>query len=248
MVAARLTELGGEGPDLLLIHGYGSDSMAWSGMVAPLVKHRRVLAVDLPGHGKAPAEVGDGRADTLARAVLEQLGDVQKPIDILGHSLGGAVALALQDIAPGFVASLSLMAPVGFGQGVDPAFLDAYPKADTDEALHPLLLQLVARPQLIQPAMVSYVLAGLDRPGRRQALETIAGAIKTHKPLELPKDIPVHLIWGDQDRINPFAEIEDLPDTAKQHVMPGCGHMPHLEAATKTARLLVSERLGAVQP
>lgn len=245
MVAARLTELGGEGPDLLLIHGYGSDSMAWSGMVAPLVKVRRVLAVDLPGHGKAPAEVGDGQVDTLARAVLDQVVDLQQPFDVLGHSLGGAVALAMHGLAPATLSSLSLMAPVGFGQGVDPGFLEAYPKAETEEALHPLLLQLVARPQLIQPAMVSYVLAGLDRPGRREALEVISDGIRTHKQLKLKDDIPINMIWGDQDRINPFTEIGGLPENAKLHLMQGCGHMPHLEAATKTARFLVSEQYAA---
>src|SRR3954471_11922672 len=83
---------GGEGPPLLLVHGLGGAAWNFSEL-APLLPGRRLIIPDLPGHGASsplPAPTLGGFADVLAEILDE-------PVDVLGHSLGGVVALRLAE-------------------------------------------------------------------------------------------------------------------------------------------------------
>jgi pimeloyl-ACP methyl ester carboxylesterase len=99
---------GGEGPSLLLVHGFGGAAWNFSEL-APLLPGRRLIIPDLPGHGASsplPAPTLTGFADVLAE-ILDQ------PVDVLGHSLGGVVALRLAERHPELVRSLVLAAAAG---------------------------------------------------------------------------------------------------------------------------------------
>jgi pimeloyl-ACP methyl ester carboxylesterase len=99
---------GGEGPPLLLVHGFGGAAWNFSEL-APLLPGRRLIIPDLPGHGASsplPAPTLTGFADVLAE-ILDQ------PVDVLGHSLGGVVALRLAERHPQLVRSLVLAAAAG---------------------------------------------------------------------------------------------------------------------------------------
>lgn len=99
---------GGEGPSLLLVHGFGGAAWNFSEL-APLLPGRRLIIPDLPGHGASsplPAPTLTGFADVLAE-ILDQ------PADVLGHSLGGVVALRLAERHPQLVRSLVLAAAAG---------------------------------------------------------------------------------------------------------------------------------------
>jgi 3-oxoadipate enol-lactonase len=99
---------GGEGPPLLLVHGFGGAAWNFSEL-APLLPGRRLIIPDLPGHGGSsplPAPSLAGFADVLA----ELLGE---PADVLGHSMGGVVALRLAERHPSLVRSLVLAAAAG---------------------------------------------------------------------------------------------------------------------------------------
>jgi pimeloyl-ACP methyl ester carboxylesterase len=99
---------GGEGPPLLLVHGFGGAAWNFSEL-APLLPGRRLIIPDLPGHGASsplPAPTLTGFADVLAE-ILDQ------PVDVLGHSLGGVVALRLAERHPELVRSLVLAAAAG---------------------------------------------------------------------------------------------------------------------------------------
>jgi len=99
---------GGEGPPLLLVHGFGGAAWNFSEL-APLLKGRRLVIPDLPGHGASsplPAPTLAGFADVLAEILDE-------PMDVLGHSLGGVVALRLAERHPSLVRSLVLAAAAG---------------------------------------------------------------------------------------------------------------------------------------
>jgi pimeloyl-ACP methyl ester carboxylesterase len=104
----RLWE-GGEGPPLLLVHGLGGAAWNFSEL-APRLSGRRLLIPDLPGHGGSPplpATVGlAGFADAVAACL-------PGPVDVLGHSLGGVVALRLAQRWPELVRRLVLAAPAG---------------------------------------------------------------------------------------------------------------------------------------
>jgi len=99
---------GGEGPPLLLVHGFGGAAWNFSEL-APLLPGRRLVIPDLPGHGASsplPAPTLAGFADVLAEILDE-------PMDVLGHSLGGVVALRLAERHPSLVRSLVLAAAAG---------------------------------------------------------------------------------------------------------------------------------------
>jgi 3-oxoadipate enol-lactonase len=99
---------GGDGPPLLLVHGFGGAAWNFSEL-APLLPGRRLIVPDLPGHGGSsplPAPTLTGFADVLAELLEE-------PVDALGHSMGGVVALRLAERHPALVRSLVLAAAAG---------------------------------------------------------------------------------------------------------------------------------------
>jgi pimeloyl-ACP methyl ester carboxylesterase len=99
---------GGEGPPLLLVHGFGGAAWNFSEL-APLLHGRRLIIPDLPGHGASsplPAATLTGFADVLA-------GILEEPVDVLGHSMGGVVALRLAERHPALVRTLVLAAAAG---------------------------------------------------------------------------------------------------------------------------------------
>jgi pimeloyl-ACP methyl ester carboxylesterase len=106
--AAIRTFEGGEGPPLLLVHGFGGAAWNFSEL-APLLPGRRLIIPDLPGHGASsplPAPTLAGFADVLAELL-------DGPADVLGHSMGGVVALRLAERHPSLVRSLVLAAAAG---------------------------------------------------------------------------------------------------------------------------------------
>jgi pimeloyl-ACP methyl ester carboxylesterase len=117
----RWTETAGPAPARLFVHGLGGDAAtAWSDLV-PRLEPRRDLLPDLLGHGHSDAPSAFGytlaeHADTLA-AVLDHA--VEGPVDVVGHSMGGAIAIVLADRRPDLVSSLLLVEP-----NLDPGLAD----------------------------------------------------------------------------------------------------------------------------
>jgi pimeloyl-ACP methyl ester carboxylesterase len=110
--------VGGEGPSLVLVHGLGGAAWNWVELTSELVRRYRVLALDLPGHGGSSplpsAESLTPFADVVA-AVAER--EVLLPAAVVGHSLGGVVALRLALRRPDAVAALLLAASAGISSG-----------------------------------------------------------------------------------------------------------------------------------
>jgi pimeloyl-ACP methyl ester carboxylesterase len=101
--------VGGEGPPLLLVHGYGGAAWNFTDM-QPLLAGRRLIVPDLPGHG--------GSAPLPAAASLRGFADalvplLEEPVDVLGHSLGGVVALRLAERHPELVRRVVVAAAAG---------------------------------------------------------------------------------------------------------------------------------------
>jgi pimeloyl-ACP methyl ester carboxylesterase len=146
------------------------------------------------------------------------------------------VALHLSEMVPLAVRRLVLIAPAGLGRSLNQDFLQCFPALKTPEAAKRQLEGLVERKRLIVPAMVAHVLASLQSPARRAALQVIAASLAESAPLTFPAAIPVDLIWGDADTINPAPE--NVSAAAIILRLPNTGHMPHVEAASKVNAII----------
>lgn len=240
--------LGGRGVDIVLLHGFGSDRLSWLGTSPALMTLGRVHALDLPGHGDSTSDVGDGSPQALAHRVAAAL--VANGIyhaHLVGHSLGGGIALLLAAGDPSRVASLSLIAPVGLGNGIDPTFLNNYPQLDDVAPATEMLQRLVHRPQLINKMTVQRSLSHLRGDGTREAMTAIASQIARHE-IEFFKaadevtrlDLPRLAVWGESDTINPLHRDRLAAFGGGCHIVAEAGHLPHIEAAKEVNDELAS--------
>jgi pimeloyl-ACP methyl ester carboxylesterase len=238
--------LGGEGPPALLLHGFGSDHLLWLANQQALAGAAALAALDLPGHGDSSRDVGEGTIAELAgrvESVLDERG--LKNIHVIGHSLGGGLALVIAERRPDLVASLTLIAAAGLGRSVDDAFLEEFPRLATPEAATALLQRLVVRPRLINKFLVARVLEQLARPGAREALQRIARGIIAGEATiaealaaARARGLPRLLIWGEADAISPVSK-ERLDQFGDETLLvEEAGHLPHVEQPR-----LVNERI-----
>ena len=233
----------GEGLPLVLIHGFTADSQSW----APLEKAlgpRPLIRIDLPGHGRSPRrKVPDFQ--TLARMVTEAFDTLPEGrYHLLGHSLGGALALSLADIRPRQVATLSLIAPAGLGPEIDAAALTGITRATRAESLAPWLRRLTATPEGISDDYARAAMRLRQDPALRAVQSEMAGAFFPDgvQAFDLRAALsrvtaPLALLWGKQDHILPWAQAMQPGDFAL-HLLSGAGHVPQIEIPDRVARIL----------
>jgi pyruvate dehydrogenase E2 component (dihydrolipoamide acetyltransferase) len=247
--AFRYLALGaGDGPPLVLLHGFGGDLNTWMFNQPALAGERRTFAIDLPGHGGSDKHVGDGDVAAFSLGVLEILDALGIPLaHLVGHSLGGAIALHLALHHPRRVASLSLICPAALGSEINAEFIGGFIKADRRRAMRPVLEQLVAKPELISGDMIEETLKYKRLDGVTAALSTTAEANFAHGKQKLvlrnrlaELAMPVQVIWGEQDRIIPPRHADALGERITVHKLPGAGHLPHMEKSGDVNRLLAA--------
>jgi 3-oxoadipate enol-lactonase len=235
--------VGGSGPPLLLVHGYGGAAWNWAEL-APRLPGRRLLIPDLPGHGASgglpAAPTLAGYADALG-AVCDVEGLDQ--VDVVGHSLGGVVALRLAERRSGLVRRLVLAAAAGISSSgrlgevlitiagvVRPARIAA--RRVERIAASPRLRKLVfggfeaSNPDLLTERAVHGFL-------RAAVLHTDALAAGRALVADDPRRgldrvrCPVLVLWGGRDRQVP---VEDGFEYARRlrapiRVIADCGHL-----------------------
>jgi pyruvate dehydrogenase E2 component (dihydrolipoamide acetyltransferase) len=228
---------GQDGDVVLLVHGYGGDRNSWLFLQEPLAARHRVYALDLPGHGTSSKDVGDGSVAILADAVLGVLDAIgAERAHLVGHSLGGAVAVAATARDPRRIGSLTLIAPAGFGPAVNSGFLRGFAGAETRRELKPLIGQLFADDHLVTRQVIDDLLAYKRLDGVEAALHALLGTLldgdkqRTDSTAALAAigAVPVTVVWGSADRIIPPAQAESVAG-AVCHLLDGTGHMPHME-------------------
>lgn len=231
---------------LVLVHGFGGQINTWLFNQDALAADRLVHVVELPGHGGSGTYVGDGSVGALAGALaaaLDTLGAGR--VHLAGHSLGGAVCLALAAASPDRAASLTLIAPLGLGPDVSAAYVEGYLAAQRRPQMKAALELLFADPGLVTRPMTDDALAMKRTDGVQDALARIAaatmpGGVQAYAGRDalaaLP--VPVQVLWGEADRIIPPAHGQGLPAQIPVHIVPGAGHMPQMEQpAAVNARL-----------
>lgn len=232
----------GEGDDVLvLLHGAEADSTMWDPYIEGLARDRRAMAVDLPGHGgtDAPADL-DASAAGIARWFADLLAfEGLDRVDLLGHSMGGTVALHIGLLAPHLVRRLVLVDTGGLcwpaspiGEGVD-EFLRLLLGGEMDED---------------RARRMAAEIYGWDPEGdaaRESGRFWMQPGVRTFfmgGGLVFTRPIPVWelrelgaetmLIWGERDRWFPLATAKEemmyIPGY-RLVVIEGGGHSPFVE-------------------
>jgi pimeloyl-ACP methyl ester carboxylesterase len=239
----------GDGDDtLVLVHGAGTSSAIWSRAMGLLAASRRVVAPDVPGYGGSPP-AGRGFAledvtDRLA-AGLEEAG-VAAPYDLVGHSMGGAIAILLAARRPERVRRLVLVAPAGMAAlprpvaGLLGAVAAPYAVARRRVATPLAGSALVRRLAL---AGVAYDGARVPPEHARAVLASSAGATRIGPGLAsaAAADLqgalaevrgPLGLVWGEHDPVIPRRRIDVIRSVhpeATLEIVPETAHAPMLE-------------------
>lgn len=238
------------GTPVVLIHGFGGDLNNWLFTQPALSETRRVIALDLPGHGGSSKHVGSGDLAHLSAALLALLQALDIPAaHLVGHSLGGAVAIQAALAQPGIAASLTLLAPAGLGEAINGAFIEGFLTASRRKQFQPVLEMLFADPALVSRDMAEELLRFKRLDGAQDALTAIAHAnfdggrqlVALRARLGELGETPVQVIWGEEDAILPVSQAEGLPAAIEIHRLPGVGHMPHMEGAAEVNRLILQQ-------
>ena len=236
----------GEDVPVVLLHGFGADLNTWMFTQAALAEDRPTIALDLPGHGGSTKDVGTGDVGVFADAVSTALAalDISRA-HLVGHSMGGAIALTLAARDPSRVASVSAIASAGLGPDINAAFIEGFIRAARRRDTTDVLQMLVHNPSLVSRTMVEDVLRYKRLDGVTAALNTVAQAWfgGGRQSVNLVDALgalaaPVQLVWGRSDRIVPIAHAEALSSRLPVHILQDTGHLPHMEKAGEVNRLL----------
>ena len=223
----------GEGVPLVLLHGFGGDHTAWIGIVQRLPKTVPTLAYDLPGHGRSLGAEGGGKVPAMAKAILADL-DARGVgrFHLAGHSMGGATATMMALRAPDRIASLTLLAPGGYGREIAIGVLRDWAAAANRPSIARALKHMTAPGHLFGAFEVGRVEAMRRRAGQVAALRGIAERLADEEgrqgafPREQLETLPrATLVWGDADPILPAYHADGLEDAMNVLRVPGAGHM-----------------------
>lgn len=248
---------------VLLIHGIGRTLEDWSTQLPELARRHRVIALDLPGFGFSARRPEPATVASLAAGVAETLDalEEQRPVHVVGNSLGGAVALQLLADHPERVASLVLVNSAGFGTEVTPLLkVLALPvigrlltRRTTRLSARHLERTIYADRSLATRLRVDHALAAAERPGAGAFLREMVHALATfngvregwrrdllRRTAEHPR--PTLVVWGDRDRVLPARHLataaRHVPH-ARTHLFRDTGHMPQVERPVEFGGLVL---------
>ena len=239
----------GSGSAVVLLHGFLEASWMWNAIAPQLAKRHRVISIDLPGHGQSDSIGYVHTMEEMAEAVQEVMRYIGvRRVGLVGHSMGGYVALAYAEQFPDNVRSLVLLQSTAL--------------ADTEQKKADRLRAI----DLVKSNYKSFVRKSvplLFRPVNRKKFANQVGWVKEQCLKTSPQGIiaaiegmrlrpnrelimkfppyPVHLIAGEKDPRIPLSESVYLSKISAHihlHVIKGCGHMSYVEAEDETISFL----------
>ena len=243
----------GSGPVLLLIHGMAGTCANWESVIEPLAINHTVIAPDFPGHGASAPGGGDYSLGALASAMRDLMPTLEhERATLVGHSLGGGVAMQFTYQFPEMVERLVLVSSGGLGPDVSPilraaalpgAELFISATAGVGSRVGSIVgrgLGLVGLRPNTDVAEVTRGYATLTDPDRRKAfvatLRSVVGMegqrVGALDKLYLAEALPLLILWGENDPIIPVEHAREahaqLPDS-RLEIFEDTGHVPQLE-------------------
>ncbi|MES2698950.1 MAG: alpha/beta fold hydrolase [Pseudomonadota bacterium] len=252
----------GDGPPLILVHGLGSNGETWRGILPALAVGRRVIAIDLPGHGRSPAEHDSATFDGLARSLEAFLVEQDfARADLVGSSLGGR--LVLEMARRGRAGSVVALDPGGFWQGWERTFLRTTLQASGAllRGLHGmravmarnpatrtmLLAQLSAHPWKLDGDTVAAELESLATTKTFSGLVNNLATAPMQSGPAAWEDCRIAVGWGRHDRlclpVQAARAMAAFPN-ARLHWFEHSGHFPHWDEPDATVRLIRETTAG----
>lgn len=240
-----------DAPAVLLLHGFGSSLETWEPWAQSLSMHHRVVRFDLPGCGLSEpdrtGDYGDVRSVTLVKDLMDRLG--LGTAALIGNSMGGRIAWRFAAAFPARTSKLVLISPDGFAS---PGFQYGKPPR-VPAPLHLMkyflprsMLQMnlaaaYADPTRLSEAVVDRYYELLLASGNRAAMLDRMRQSVLEDPVPLLQHIrtPTLLLWGEKDRLIPYANAADyltsLPN-ATLVAFADLGHVPHEEAPAESLK------------
>ena len=241
----------GAGPAILMVHGITSSSRTWRNVIPGLAEDYDVIAPDLLGHGRSGKPRGDYSLGAYASGLRDLLAvlDVDR-VTVVGHSLGGGIAMQFAYQFPERLERLVLVDSGGLGGEVSMVLRAAtLPGA---EFVLPLLFGPIPRTAgrtigkvlgklgMRASANTRGLAEGLDSLGdaaarrafvhtARSVIDPAGQRVDARDRLYLSRDVPTMLIWGECDRIIPVAHgrgAHELMPHSRFEIFPGAGHFP----------------------
>jgi pimeloyl-ACP methyl ester carboxylesterase len=227
-------------PPIVLIHGAGGTHLHWPHNIRRLPGYR-IISIDLPGHGKSK-----GLGQQNIHGYVKDLFNLYHALDIyrallIGHSMGGAIALSMAINHPENVIGLGL---IGTGARL---------------AVNPNLLEKLSMPATFEPALKLIARWSFSKGTDVQIMESLANQLAENRPAVLHGDfvacnnfdvmnrlveikVPTCIICGDEDRMTPPRYSEYLSQKiydALLQIIPNTGHMVMIEQPEEVANVLL---------
>lgn len=243
-------------PHVVFVHGLGGSIATWSLNLPAFAGQFRICALDFVGAGSSAKTTTDYSVPALAEFLarfLDALGPDWQRVSIVGHSLGGAVALTFAGNYPQRIERLVLADSAGLGPEIDRTVLALMRSEPTRENLRTELTHFFAQPGLVQQALVDQLYQQRTQPGAYEALVATSDAAfgdgQQHIDLRdtlVGLNIPVLVVWGDADAVIPVAHAQEAKRApqSRLEVFAGSGHCPHIERADAFNQLVLSFLVG----
>ena len=236
---------------VLLLHGFGGDLDNWMFNLDSLAEKHRVLALDLPGHGQSVKTNVDPSLSGMATFVRKFLDVLSvSSVHVVGHSMGGAIAMQLASDSPETVKSLGLICSAGLGPDINSDYLRGFVEAQSQQELKLVLQQLFVDESLVNLQLVNDLLNYKRMDGVEATLNALSETLISAGEQTFLTDnivasgIPVLVIWGKQDRIIPVSHAQNFSAAGgycvEVEIFDSAGHMVQMEKAYEVNRSLLN--------
>jgi len=236
---------------VLLLHGFGGDLDNWMFNLDSLAEKHRLLALDLPGHGQSVKTNVDPSLSGMATFVRKFLDVLSvSSLHVVGHSMGGAIAMQLASDSPETVKSLGLICSAGLGPDINSDYLRGFVEAQSQQELKLVLQQLFVDESLVNLQLVNDLLNYKRMDGVEATLKALSETLISAGEQTFLTDnivasgIPVLVIWGKQDRIIPVSHAQNYSaaggSCVEVEIFDSAGHMVQMEKAYEVNRSLLN--------